>query len=674
MKKITLLVSAALIAVTGMAQVQVNNDAFIYSKGTDIFITQELVLRDAPVITTTSTTDETTGGSGLYLRDEAQLIQSDDVVNSGNGFISVFQEGAAGNFTYNYWSSPVYDPSTSGGPRGFVRTQLYFPRLTSGFTSISNTDTDLVIDAQKAQFLPTGQRDGTTDEQDPMTSTVVEPLKVASRWLYSYNSFILGEGGGGYSGWTDIFDDTDVVRAGYGFTMKGVSGAGPNIINDGALPGQRYDFRGIPNNGDIEVGVNSGDFSLVGNPYPSALDLKQFMFENQGTSGNRLIDGQLYFWDSQPTSHLLVEYEGGYGTYSPDLGNPSSDGFYVDAVFRRYDEQGNEVGVVTGGSGGLSPPVGMGGTRATRRYAAVGQGFVIQRSIVDDPLTTTITEGEFAASSGTGAVMFRNSQRAFVREDVATDGTSIFKSAPGNNSDQTANVASVNVRPAMSFEVLVDGQYSRNMIVAFGDDASTDWDWGMDASNSANKVSDDAYMMIEGRESIIQIMPFSEDETSIPINLLSSKEGTTFEIQINGLENFSPNQALIFDKETNTYHDILNDAFTVQANQGEIADRYEIVFQDKSTLSNDDEILATETFNIFQNNDRSLLTVLNPASKDVANISVYDLAGRLVAQQNPKDANQEFTFNTSAYSAGIYIVKVSTRNDEEMATKVSVSN
>ena len=56
----------------------------------------------------------------------------------------------------------------------------------------------------------------------------------------------------------------------------------------------------------------------------------------------------------------------------------------------------------------------------------------------------------------------------------------------------------------------------------------------------------------------------------------------------------------------------------------------------------------------------SLLTIRNPACKNVANISVYDLAGRLVAKQNPKETNQEFTFNTSSYSAGIYIVKVST--------------
>lgn len=49
------------------AQLTVKGDSFIYSKGTDIFVTEEINLEDAD--------------SKLYLREEAQLIQEDNTPN-----------------------------------------------------------------------------------------------------------------------------------------------------------------------------------------------------------------------------------------------------------------------------------------------------------------------------------------------------------------------------------------------------------------------------------------------------------------------------------------------------------------------------------------------------------------------------------------------------------------
>ena len=60
MKNFTFFIATLFVAGSSIAQVHVVNDAFIYSKGTDIFITQELELRDAP-----SAAGET--GSAFYL-------------------------------------------------------------------------------------------------------------------------------------------------------------------------------------------------------------------------------------------------------------------------------------------------------------------------------------------------------------------------------------------------------------------------------------------------------------------------------------------------------------------------------------------------------------------------------------------------------------------------------
>ena len=65
-----------------------------------------------------------------------------------------------------------------------------------------------------------------------------------------------------YSEWIHVQSATS-INPGEGFTMKGTAGSGD---------AQRYDFRGKPNNGTISVSVENNQFTLTGNPYPSALD------------------------------------------------------------------------------------------------------------------------------------------------------------------------------------------------------------------------------------------------------------------------------------------------------------------------------------------------------------------------------------------------------------------
>jgi hypothetical protein len=660
MKNFTLVI-LFLTAATASAQLHIINDAFLYSKGTDIVVTGDLTLDKAPTLTGASGEERPEGGSAFYLRNEAQLIQLDPAAtNTGEGTFSVFQEGVADNFTYNYWSAPVSstDPTLTAG--GFKNNQLFFPILMEDFPF----ETDFVIDAQRAVLLENSVRDGITDDQsadnDGSNPVVNDPLRIASRWLYSYNSVGDGDGGGGgYIGWT-AFKETDaVVLPGYGFTMKGVMGAGPNIEDSELGDGQRYDFRGIPNTGNYDVGVATGDFSLIGNPYPSALDLKRFLVD---TENRGKIDAAIYFWDSQPTSHNLVDYEGGYGTYLPgDPDDLSDNGMYVNAPFIRYTNDGEPIDGSVGRDNGAAPPV---GSEASRRYAPIGQGFVIQRSIEDDPKTEDIVEGDFAPGDGPARVTFKNTHRAFIREN---DKSSLFKSAGGNDNDD----ATTFVRPKIRLNAFVNDSFNREMILAFGETATAGWDWGLDGSNIASQSDTDVFMPIEGRQAIIQTINAPGDEVAVPLTLKAATPAT-FKFAVNLLENLELANIFIHDKETNTNHDILNSSYTIETGEGVTENRYEIVFVEKNTLSNDD-VTATNGFNIFQNNDRRLLTVLNPNMKDVSNISVYDLAGRQVIASTPDVAVDKYTFDTSNYSTGIYIVRVTTSDDQELATKVSIS-
>ena len=118
--------------------------------------------------------------------------------------------------------------------------------------------------------------------------------------------------------------------------------------------------------------MDTDDFSLVGNPYPSALDLKAVMEDVENRNN---IDGEIYFWDSASTTHILEEYVGGYGVYVPDV-DAAGDGMYTDATFIMYDNNGIPIPSSSMGGGAISPV----GDMKSRRYAPIGQGFVIQRT------------------------------------------------------------------------------------------------------------------------------------------------------------------------------------------------------------------------------------------------------------------------------------------------------
>lgn len=159
-------------------------------------------------------------------------------------------------------------------------------------------------------------------------------------------------------------------------------------------------------------------------------------------------------------------------------------------------------------------------------------------------------------------------------------------------------------------------------------------------------------------------MPLSFDLTS----------NSSFDFSIKTLENFDTPFILLHDKQTNTIYDLKNGTSTISLAAGTIDDRFEIIFQDPTTLSNDEIVNAEKEFDIVQNNSRQELTIFNPNGIEVSNISLFDLAGKELISSNEGTSNNAYTFETSNFSAGIYIVRVITADQREAAVKVSISN
>ena len=163
------------------AQMYVGPNTYVFASNQYVSINQDLELK--------ATT------SNFYLRGNGQLLQgtTGSGTNKGMGSLSVFQEGTANNFQFNYWCSPVGNTNTSTSTNNpFGISQLGIP------TTITETT--------PATILASNIYDGTAS-----------PFKIAPYWIYKFINKTT------YSDWVRA-GSTSTIAAGEGFTMKGSSG------------------------------------------------------------------------------------------------------------------------------------------------------------------------------------------------------------------------------------------------------------------------------------------------------------------------------------------------------------------------------------------------------------------------------------------------------------------
>src|SRR5690606_16028035 len=169
-----------------------------------------------------------------------------------------------------------------------------------------------------------------TDSSNALFTTsyngIATPLTISKRWIYTFAD----ANSSGSTSWNYVAENNP-IKPGLGFTMKGIGTA--------ETGNQAYDFRGKPNNGDMFNTVLENQYTLVGNPYPSALDALEFIHDTHNSAS---INGTLYFWEQKSTgSHNLAAYEGGYATYTI-----SADGTiesFTKALFSKYNSNGDIV-------------------------------------------------------------------------------------------------------------------------------------------------------------------------------------------------------------------------------------------------------------------------------------------------------------------------------------------
>ena len=591
MKKI--LKKMLLIVIGFLFQGQVNSQDMYVKANTYVYVSNQYVFIK-------NSLELNASDSNFYLRNDGQLLQGTSGLgtNKGVGTLSVFQEGTVNNYQYNYWCSPVGNVETV--------TSINNP---FGIGLLGRPTT--VIATTAAAILGSNAYDGTAS-----------PLAIAPYWVYKFINKSL------YSDWVQV-GSTNTINAGEGFTMKGTSGTDATTINgvqNNTGGKQRYDFRGKPNDGTIDIAVLPTELTLTGNPYPSAIDLQAFLTVATNPSASNCT-GIAYFWEQDKTinSHYIADYRGGYGSYSPGVD------VYSPAVFYSYTGSGGDVGAVT------SP-----GINYKRKYSPIGQGFMI--------------EGKVGAA---GNVQMKNSFRVFVKEGVS------------NNSqfEKRANVKTTAVTPQIRFNTLLDNAGVSQMTLAFLPESTDGVDDAMDAA-SPNDGPANNYFVINGNEYVIDVVPFDINK-KFPIGFRNYAQAN-YKITVNEMLNI-PEVANVYlhDKTTNLFYDIKNSFYDLTLPAGTYNTQYEITFINGTLGVNNAD---NQDFVVRQDNTNKQLVIANPLKLELASCSVYDVVGRSIFTKNHLGTETSYTFQTADLSNGIYIVKLITNDKREMGKKIIIKN
>lgn len=581
------------------AQMYVSPNSYVFVNNEQLYVKGGLELNSAT--------------SNMYLRNDAQLLQGTTAsgTNKGVGTLSVYQEGTADGYDYNYWCSPVGNVLSS--------TAVNNPFGISQLKDVT----------------------GLTTAVDPILTSalngVASPLAISSRWIYKFIT------SNAYANWVYV-GSANTINAGEGFTMKGTDGTSAN--NPGA--NQRYDFRGKPNDGTIGITVAAGMRTLTGNPYPSAINLNLFL---KDVANLAVMNGTAYFWEHNDAvnSHYLAAYQGGYGTYiaNNDVYSPGS---YTRATWNTYNGDGtiNTTGVAIGSAYG-------------RMFTPIGQGFKIE-------------------GTASGMAQMKNAYRVFVKEGVANN--SQFErngnEANGDRWPEIQNVAGVDYTqysrrelPQIKIHTVLNNQYSREVALAFNNQATDGFDLGMDAKAPEYSLPNDAYFPLDAENQfVISTLPFGIDKR-IPFAFKAGAQ-TTFKVTVGNLINFTEAENIyLHDKTTGLYHDIKNNFFEVTLPAGSVVkDRFEITFRDASLSTNANTLAGSLT--VYQNNETDNLTIANPQMIDLKSCAIYDIAGKLLLAKNKLGSNAEYVFPTSNLSDGVYIIRINSSDDREMGVKVIV--
>ncbi len=364
-------------------------------------------------------------------------------------------------------------------------------------------------------------------------------------------------------------------------------------------------FIGTPNNGTFNMPVSYGSmgpttdydkWNLLGNPYPSAVNAASFINHPANVP---ILDGTLYFW-----------------THNSPISVSFADPFYGDYVLNYTDADyaaWNSTGGTAATSGGAPPGA----------YIGAGQSFFVRSLAVP------------------GSAVFNNAMR------VSDNNAQFFRNA--STQLPTPDIAEPE-RHRIWLNLRNDQGAFSQILVGYVAGATMDFDRGFDGvlfSESAVKF----YSHIPGKPLVIQGRPLPFDvNDQVPLGVVSQNAGS-YSIRIDHHDPyFDDVNVYLEDRLLNTFHDLKAAPYEFATLAGTFEDRFVLRYdlQALSVMGQQDNATM-----LFVHDGR----IFGQASQSIAEVRVFDTAGKLVRKYLPGNAMFSDSFNVArgVYPARVYL-------------------
>ncbi|UYW00568.1 T9SS type A sorting domain-containing protein [Flavobacterium agricola] len=654
MKKIIFhsFIAFALFQISDMnAQLTVKgNDAFMYVGDETLFVNQEVRLDDGKI----------------YLRRNAKLLQGnngakvDNNVGTPSGALSAFvMSKPTDHFNYSHYGLPVSTNEVSGANKSNV-----FKFNTTSVGGVVDVRTHKPIDFSGVPY----SKDG---EAGNGGSIRLVPNYIA--WM---------DGAGQYSSWRYPLRrpaSDNAIPKGVGLYMKGTSGTDDTKahgeLNDNKagnkLP-QRFDFRGIPNDGEIKVVVDQpGVLFMLGNPYPSDFNLNKFIKDNDA-----VIEGVYFYAELNKNSHHLDQYNYGYIKYvpTPTPGDPEAPegtrgNLVAPTSFYKVGNQGVFVSEAESPQDGANQPV---VSNDVPSFLPLGTGFWVRAKEGVLPGTT---------------VVFNNSHRLAVSDQSELMTTALGAAgAARSNSEVTeygnySNIINTNgvdytkvsKAPAPMFSIVAN-QENEIKALGFVFNDLNDENLLRMSRTEVTPTEGNFNLYVEKYDKNFNFLTDKFDVNErIPLTVDNPKEGSVY-FQLDNLVNFKlADNIYIYDDYTGEYKDVKSERVSFNVPAGVNKGRYFITFN-RDNKNGIDDVVNNNSFVVLQNNKERALTISNPEALNLTSAEMFDIRGRLVLAKKNLGSEPEYRFSTSGLADGIYIVKIATATGKPVSKKVIVKN
>ena len=302
-------------------------------------------------------------------------------------------------------------------------------------------------------------------------------------------------------------------------------------------------FSGVPNNGLISLPIEkSTNPILIGNPYPSALNADEFIFENQ-----KVLQGSLYFWTHNTSS---------------ENGQYTSDDY---AVYTHF-----------GGVGTAAKNSGLNNTIPTGKIAS-GQAF-------------------FALGANEqGSIIFKNAMR------IKGENNQFFKNG---NFLKTAPTAPFEKHRIWLNLSNTKGLF-KQILLGYASGATNGHDLLFDGISLDSNEELDFYSTNEGFKNSIQARVLPYDDTDVvTIGYRVKKEGS-YTISLEDFDGLFSNQTIfIEDLKEIKIQDLKKGSYSFTTIEGTFDDRFVLRYRNKNTIAEKDmdEVLISAKNNQIQIN------------------------------------------------------------------------